>query len=391
MRGFWLDIRETVMKISLANRCPYDSSKFVYIDPIDDFRKLLLNCHVDDLTKVSTWPAKTAELNFALTTRYGKPKLYDPMTDYLGMQFIYQDNGAITVHMSNHITAMVTDFNLQVGNQPNAPRQPSSLTVLKRDPSSPPFNVKMYQKGSGKILYPAVQIRSDILLASKNACKYNHNPTIQDAQNLQQVAEYLASTHDLGPTFYTTGGAVLKAKCDTGFAVDPITGQSRTALSLHIGSFDNAACIAKTWNLTILTNSASIAEFIGMSDVARVIVEARNVLDWCGFPQTEPTSIAFLPNGDPQHINLPTELQSDCSSAITMVKSEDMTKGTKHLLAREQYIRQEYELGTIDPIKVSTKDFSIDFMTKACVGEDFKSKRNQHFNVKANPDFKKYL
>ena len=87
----------------------------------------------------------------------------------------------------------------------------------------------------------------------------------------------------------------------------------------------------------------------------------------------------------------PTETQNDCTSAITMVISEDMTKQGKHFRARQNYVRQEYQFGTIAPIHVPTKNFSIDFMTKACVGQDFKNKRNQHFNVSANPDFHKYL
>lgn len=117
-----------------------------------------------------------------------------------------------------------------------------------------------------------------------------------------------------------------------------------------------------------------------MSDAAREINEYRNFLEFTGFPQSTSTKV-----------DIPTNLDTDSASGITIAEAEDMTKGTKHMKAREMYIKQEIEYGTVDLHKVSTVGFSVDFLTKACLGSDFKDKRNQHFNVRANPDFSKYL
>lgn len=389
-RLFWIDFANTVLTIPGVDRCPLDSSKYIWINKKDVFQKVLLSAHVDDGAIITTWQSKALDVEHILVERYGPLKLYKPMKNYLGLQFDYHPSGAITIHMKTHITNLISDFEIPLAD-PQACKQPEPLNILKRDSNSPPFDVKTMQRANGKILFPAVQIRSDILLSAQHSCSNNINPTVQDANNLLHIVEYLASTTDLGPTFWTSGGPRLLAKCDTAFAVDPITGQSRTALSFHIGDYENAACWSKTWLLTIISNAATLSEFIGMSDVARINNEVRNLLEWAGFPQLDPTPVAFFVDGSPQYMPEPTPLQNDCKSAIRMVTAEDMTKQGKHFRARENYIRQEYQLGSIAPTHVSTKDFSIDFMTKPCVGSDFKSKRNQHFNVKANPNFTKYL
>jgi hypothetical protein len=52
---------------------------------------------------------------------------------------------------------------------------------------------------------------------------------------LIRILAYLKGTLDLGPTFYTTGAAILHAKCDAVFCVHPKTGGSQFSVSFSIG------------------------------------------------------------------------------------------------------------------------------------------------------------
>jgi hypothetical protein len=70
-------------------------------------------------------------------------------------------------------------------------------------------------------------VRSEIQLAVIMAATHNADSTQGDLVKLIRILAYLKGTLDLGPTFYTTGVAILHAECDAAFCVHPKTGGSQ--------------------------------------------------------------------------------------------------------------------------------------------------------------------
>jgi hypothetical protein len=151
-RLFWIDLGNLILQITgpdgaKSDRCPLDSSLYKWTNKKDQFQKLFLSCHVDDLSKLSTWPIMEDFLDNAMKTRYGPLKHYRPMKNYLGLEFDWHLNGSFTIHKTTHLTNVVKDFGIPISTIPVV-QEPAALDVLKKDITSPPFNQKTIQAGS---------------------------------------------------------------------------------------------------------------------------------------------------------------------------------------------------------------------------------------------------
>ena len=60
----------------------------------------------------------------------------------------------------------------------------------------------------------------------------------------------------------------------------------------------------------------------------------------------------------------PLRIYGDNDGSIKITKKRDMTKLAKHVRVKHHHIRELYELGSIEPVYVNTKDQIADVMTK---------------------------
>jgi hypothetical protein len=97
-----------------------------------------------------------------------------------------------------------------------------------------PVNQQKYQRIVCCLIHLLIA-RCEIQLAVIMAATHNADPTQGDLVKLIRILAYLKCTPDLDPTIYTTGGAILHAKCDTAFCVHPKTGGSQFFDSFSIG------------------------------------------------------------------------------------------------------------------------------------------------------------
>ena len=104
------------------------------------------------------------------------------------------------------------------------------------------------------------------------------------------------------------------------------------------------------------------------------IIVYRNFAEDIGFRQTHAT-----------------ELYTDCDPAITMANSHHLTKNSKHYCAKVGFIRECIFRGIVQLVHTPGAGNPTDLLAKPTTGADYKTKRNQLLNVRANPNFTKYL
>ena len=71
--------------------------------------------------------------------------------------------------------------------------------------------------------------------------------------------------------------------------------------------------------------------------------------------------------------------------------SPQFPKNSKNLLVQDRNVRAAYRDKILTPVHVISKGFATDLNAKLCGPTDFKAKRAVLLNIKANPDFAKYL
>ena len=71
--------------------------------------------------------------------------------------------------------------------------------------------------------------------------------------------------------------------------------------------------------------------------------------------------------------------------------SPQFPKNSKNLIVQDRNVRTAYRDKILTPVHVLSKGFATDLNAKPCGPTDFKAKRAVLLNIKANPDFAKYL
>ena len=87
---------------------------------------------------------------------------------------------------------------------------------------------------------------------------------------------------------------------------------------------------------------------------------------------------------------------SPCATFNLKATSENSTapsfpKNSKNLLLQDRNVREAYRDQTPTPVHVLSKGFATDLNAKPSEPTDFLAKRAVLLNIKANPDFAKYL
>jgi hypothetical protein len=206
------------------------------------------------------------------------------------------------------------------------------------------------------------------------AATHNAAPTQGDLTKLIRILAYLKATPDLGPTFFTTEGAVLVAHCDAAFAVHEDTGGSHFSIALSIGRTSAPYHVISRAQKTKISLNPHHSEFGCASICTEEVKFARTFCEWILLPQDGPT-----------------EIFTDSAPSIATANAPSFPRHSKNLLVENRNVREAVLTGIIRPVHILSKGFMADINAKPTGTADFIAKRALLLNVAAHPPFAKYL
>ena len=363
---FYHDFNEVML--SLGYKPTFDNvSIYVKTHPSDPKLRNTVSMHVDDGLGVCSHPPYRDELLAALTKRFGPLKYHAESTSYTGTHMTRHPSGATTLDMAGYIKRFIADLGLS---KLPAVASPSTADLYWPSKDTRPCDPVLYRHITGGLLY-MLKARHDIRQEATYLSSKNHNPTYGDLKKCIRVIAYLNTYPSLGPTYYTTEGAVLYGKIDSAFGVHS-DGRSQSALCLSIGEHSAPFLTRAYRQRNCVSVSPMDAEYVVFSEVGKLIVSLRRFLADLGFPQQP-------------H---PTLVGEDNIPAINLAVAPAITGRSRHIFVRHHYIRDLIKLNIVKPYHLGTKEQSIDLLTKPHGPTSFWPLCKLLLNTAHNPNFK---
>lgn len=210
---------------------------------------------------------------------------------------------------------------------------------------------KTYHSWVMKLLYAAKRCRPDILLTVSHLSSKVQNPSEKDMGNLVMTLRYLNKTAARKLRYHRSGEVSVIAYVDAAYAVH-IDGRSRTGVLIIMCG---ATVMAKSSKQKMATKSSTEAEVVGLSDGASEMLWVLEFLEAQG------------------HNVKPGVIKQDNRSVITLMsKAKLQTNRTKHLKAREGFVRDRIRAGELILEDTRSIDMAADSLTKPVVGKQLK-------------------
>ncbi len=241
---------------------------------------------------------------------------------------------------------------------------PSDSNLFHPPTDTTPYPLRDYQALIGGLIY-TLKIRFDIRKEVLHLATRTSGPTVSDYNKARKVLAYLLTTKHLGPTYYTTEGAVLVGHADAAFGVHLDSGRSHSGYYISIGPYSAPICCYSKSQRSCVTLSSMEAEYVCMTKCGKKIAHYRALLAELGFPQENPTII-----------------YEDNKSAIDLSKAPQIPRKSRHINIRHHYIRELVKLNAINIHFLPTELMTADLLTKPLATSLFVPFRDQLLNVK---------
>lgn len=318
----------------------------LFIKSFPDGSKQFALVHVDDILLIS--PSRTAVQSFKtdLSLRY-KITGDDEAQNYLGYK-ISRDRTTrrLTLAQPGFAAQLRSKFKLDDAN-------------TYPDPNHAQFDeintnyVKPLRILIGNLQW-LTRTRLDIMTELNLLAKQMHAPTTRTYHRALQLALYATNTAHYGLTLGTSeDGIRLIAWADASFESEK-EGYSRSGIVFSIGA-DAGAFLAKTFTQYVRSLSTQESEIQALSEATRYVMWFRYLLEEAGYPQD------------------PTPIFEDNNAAISFAKGKGDYDRTKHISRHYHYCQDRYADGSIDVIRIDTKEQRADQFTKILAPVDHAS------------------
>ena len=143
----------------------------------------------------------------------------------------------------------------------------------------------------------------------------------------------------------------LKGICDASFAPEMETCRSVTGYIVYL---NEAPIDWKSKGQRHVTLSSCESEYVAMSEVVRVVLEAKQILECLGF-----------------EVETPIKVYVDNVAAIHVARNNFGRTTTRHVNVRYHFVRELVAEGIIEVMFIKTKENPSDILTKNCDRTDF--------------------
>ncbi|KAI3503921.1 hypothetical protein L1887_32413 [Cichorium endivia] len=312
---------------------------------------IFLILYVDDILLIGKDIPTLKETKAYLSKSFQMKDLGDAAY-ILGIR-IYRDRSQILIGLSqsSYIDKVVKHFSMENSKRGIVPMLPGTI-LSKTDCPSLDDEIKRmsripYASAVGSIMYAMTCTRSDVAYALSMTSRYQANPGEKHWMAVKNILKYLRRTKDM---FVVYGGVneELAVRCYTDASFNTDRDDSRSQ-SGYVFTLNGGAIAWKSSKQEVVALSTTESEYIAAS-------EATQEVDWMkkfiGDLEVVPT------------IKNAIEMFCDNTGAIAIAIDPMVTKRTRHIQRRYNFIRQELELGNIQIENIHTEDNLADPFTK---------------------------
>jgi hypothetical protein len=316
------------------------SDECVYLKKCEKYM-LIIGAHVDDLIILAAMTSYIDEFQALLTTQFDINSQESDTFSYLGLSIIRDRNRLITtVSQQYYLQAIIARYLPRDTRQRSSPMD-ISYPNTKND-NEQKCDKKEYLSLIMSLMYLARFTRPDILFSTTFLATKCESPTEADMNAAIKIVQYLKTTGNLAYTFSGTD-IQLQFYIDASHGVHP-DGRGHTAIA---ASFGSSPIITRSVKQKLVALHSTDAELYAVVEGLTYVIWIRVFLSELDF-----------------ELEGPVPIHQDNKSAMLIYQNGGQFKRSKHLLVKQNYIKDLLTRGIADFKYLSTNNMPVDPMSK---------------------------
>ena len=311
----------------------------------DSETRLSVAVYVDDLLICCKDKKQIEQFVSELKQEFGEIKcdMTEKKIRYLGMNIERTARG-ISIDMEDYVEDLLR-FAPPTKGATRTVHTPASTSLYDVDITSEPLpkaESVRFHATVAKLLYLALRARPEIQTAVSFLTTRVDAPTLEDKYKLNRVLCYLQDNRDRGVFLPARGEMKITAYVDAAFGTHT-DGKSHTGMVVVLG---NALVAAKSTKQRIVSRNSTEAELIALSDRIDDVLWIYDFVKSLGYELPPPT------------------VYEDNASTLHMVTEGGGQSSTRHLRARQYYIKEKNDNQVIKVQYMCTIAMLADLLTK---------------------------
>ena len=297
------------------------------------------------------------------------------ITDYLGVNFKYTDDGKIELTQPHLIDQIVEDSKILKKKFVPTSIPAKSSKILHRYENAEDFDNRWnYRSIIGRLNFLEKNTRPDIAYATHQCARFSHDPKQQHAEAVEYLIKYLHATKDKGIIMKPKGEPIIEIYADADFSgnwnkatasKDPSTAKSRTG---YVVMFANCPIVWVSKLQTQVALSTTEAEYISLSQSLRDGIPLVQIVQ-----ELKDRNILNLND----KIKVHCRCYEDNAGALELSNVPKLRPRTKHINIVYHHFREHVRSGLVKVFPIGTSDQVADIMTKPLPQNLFQKFRKQ--------------
>ncbi|KAI9173958.1 hypothetical protein LWI28_009353 [Acer negundo] len=317
-------------------KCPYEHA--LYMKKEIDGSLLYACLYVDDLIFTGNNPAMFEDFKRRMVKEFEMTDI-GLMAHFLGIEVV-QSEKCIFISQSIYAKEILKRFGMEKCNHVTTPVE-TELELRKNERGD--IDPTYFKSLVGSLRYLTCT-RPDIFYGVGLVSRYMETPDQSHLNSAKRILRYIKGTINDGILYTKCEDCRLIGYLDSDWGRDLDERKSTTGFTYFMGD------TAFTWSSkkqAIVTLSSCEAEYVAACSVVCHGIWIRNVLQYLGFPQVNPT-----------------EVYIDNRSVIALAKNPVFHERSKHIDTRYHFIREHVKNNEVELVSCRTYDQAADIFTK---------------------------
>jgi Reverse transcriptase (RNA-dependent DNA polymerase) len=265
---------------------------------------------------------------------------------FLGMDFTYGSNGAVTLSQHMYIDELLERMGMRDAHIALTPAS-GIIGPFAESPQLESGQLAAYQQLVGALGWVATCTRPDVAHAVAQLQRHTATATCAHLQAAKRVLRYLKGTREHGLTYQRAAAhddeLIITGYADASFADDTTNRRSTTGYAFTLAG---AAIIWRSKQQPLVTLSTTEAEYVALCQASQEVPPMARLFEFLGFPLGTVT------------------IFEDNAAALFLAQDSFATLRTKHIDVKYHFVREQIKAGRVDVVAIPTREQCADVLTK---------------------------